>query len=282
MRLTSARKEMSEADFREFLGHLAADAGMWAAEFHHMDIAPLHIAFRCGEEEEKIVQDQQHLCAQLSDELRAVTADLLKRQTVSGDIGALMALQFLNINVVDLYRMLIDAAKAIADVMSDEEIELVDSLRGRIRAVQEQYGTYILKMAEHTLARAAVADAALDQGKRGEVVDYRWGKFQAMVCLILGCILLFAGGLQPWRGEPAPTLTAWIGGLFLCATGVGLLAKRRFGVVLVCVMSGMTLLIPLAGHRPQHSEGYLFHAAGLLFWGLPALFYYPKRWKALR
>jgi hypothetical protein len=113
-------------------------------------------------------------------------------------------------------------------------------------------------------------------------MDYKWGKFQGIVCLILGAFLLLAGGFQASQGKPVETIIPCFGGLFFCATGVGLLGKRRFGVVLVCVMFVMTLLIPLTGHKPQHSEGYLFHAAGLLFWGLPALFYYRKRWKALR
>jgi hypothetical protein len=100
---------------------------------------------------------------QLSDEIQTVISDLLQKQTVAGDIRILMALQFLNINIVDLYRMLIDTANVIAEMMSDEEMKLVDSLRHRVRAIQEQYSAYILRMAEHTLARAALADAALER-----------------------------------------------------------------------------------------------------------------------
>jgi hypothetical protein len=114
-------------------------------------------------------------------------------------------------------------------------------------------------------------------------VRYRWGKFQGIACLLLGCSLLFAGGYLAWEeGAAEKTLTAWIGGVVFCATGIGLTAKKRYGVVLVCVLFATTLLLPLTGHKPKYAEGYLFHALGVIFWGLPALFYYPKRWKTLR
>lgn len=113
-------------------------------------------------------------------------------------------------------------------------------------------------------------------------MDYKWGKFQGAVCGVLGCSLLLASGFEISQQKEVQALTALVGGLLFCATGVGLLRKRRYGVVLVCVMFGMTLVVPLTGHRPPHPEGYLVHAVGVLFWGLPALFYYPKRWKALR
>jgi hypothetical protein len=112
-------------------------------------------------------------------------------------------------------------------------------------------------------------------------MNYKWGRFQGIVCLILGCSMLFAGGYISWKQSGADTLTAWMGGLLFSATGIGLIAKKRYGVVLVCVLFAMTLLLPLTGHKPKYSEGYLFHAVGLIFWGFPALFYYPKRWKDL-
>jgi hydrogenase maturation factor len=159
---------MTEADFRRFLRHLAEDASVWAGDLNRIDITPLRVAFRCGEEKEKIFQDQQHLCAQSSDDLQAVIADLLKKQTIAGDIRLLMDLQFLNINVVDLYRMLIDLANSIADLLGEDELRLVDSLRGYIRAIQEEYGTYILKMVGYALDRAEEADARLDREANAE------------------------------------------------------------------------------------------------------------------
>ena len=112
--------------------------------------------------------------------------------------------------------------------------------------------------------------------------NYRWGKFQGVASLVLGCLLLFAGGLLAWRDEAAKTIALWLSGILLCATGIGLVRKRRYGVVLVYLLFVFTLLVPLAGEKPRYREGYLFHALGLIFWGLPAIFYYPKRWKQLR
>jgi hypothetical protein len=113
-------------------------------------------------------------------------------------------------------------------------------------------------------------------------MGYKWGKFQGVICLLIGCFLLYAAGFRASEIESVQILAVWLGALLFCATGIGLLAKTRFGVVLVWVMLATALLLPLTGHKPRYPEGYLFHAAGVLFWGLPALFYYPKRWKGFR
>ena len=114
------------------------------------------------------------------------------------------------------------------------------------------------------------------------VKPYKWGKFQGISSLVLGCLLLLAGGFLAWQRGATQTIVLWMSGILLAATGIGLVGKRRYAVVLVYVLFVLTLLAPLIGARPRYSEGYLFHALGLIFWGLPALFYYPKRWNNLR
>jgi hypothetical protein len=109
-------------------------------------------------------------------------------------------------------------------------------------------------------------------------MGYKWGKFQGTVCLVLGCAILLAAGYLAWAAGIKRVGLAWLGGSILCATGIGLVTKRRFGVVLACVMFVATLLSPIAGTRRR----YFFTAIGLGFWGVPALVYYPKRWKSLR
>jgi len=112
--------------------------------------------------------------------------------------------------------------------------------------------------------------------------SYKWGKFQGVVSLLLGCFLLFAGGLVAREEGATKTVALWMSGMLLSATGIGLVGRRCFGAVLVYALCALTLLEPLRGQRPEHREGYLFHALSLGFWGFPAVFYYPKRWKELR
>ena len=114
------------------------------------------------------------------------------------------------------------------------------------------------------------------------VQPYKWGKFQGIVSFVFGCLLLAVGVFLASQEEAVRTMPLWMSRILLALTGMDLIRRRRSGVVLVYVLFVLTLLVPLTGQRSQYAKGYLFYALGLLFWGVPAISYYPKRWKELR
>ncbi|MGO9317421.1 MAG: hypothetical protein ACLPXT_14775 [Terracidiphilus sp.] len=101
---------------------------------------------------------------------------------------------------------------------------------------------------------------------------YRWGKFQGWTMFVVGlldCIpihgLTTAEGLIIWLGQ----LTAGVTTAFL---GVGLLRKRRFGLILIYVS---IVLVGLGIIRSVVSP--LWGVSIILWFLVPAIFYYPKR-----
>lgn len=101
---------------------------------------------------------------------------------------------------------------------------------------------------------------------------YRWGKFQGWTMIVVGllnCIpingLTTTEGLIIWLG----LLTAGVTTVFL---GIGLLRKRRYGLILMYVS---IVIIALGIVRSVVS---LVWGLSVILWFLiPALFYYPKR-----
>jgi hypothetical protein len=106
--------------------------------------------------------------------------------------------------------------------------------------------------------------------------SYRWGKFQAWVSLVVGAVIFLTG---PFAADFSMGLARCIVGvLFLCVFA-GLLHKHRYGFVLVYVTTGAVLLawfMPLLTGGNVNVSGSV---GGLLFWGIPAAFYYPKRYR---
>jgi len=74
-------------------------------------------------------------------------------------------------------------------------------------------------------------------------------------------------------------LSLLVGVLLLCL-GIGVLRKRRYGFVLVYVVAGIVLLaglIRLAIEPGEDAISQFVMTVG--FWGIPAAFYYPKRYR---
>jgi uncharacterized membrane protein YiaA len=104
---------------------------------------------------------------------------------------------------------------------------------------------------------------------------YRWGKVQAWVSLVVGAVIFLTG---PFAADFSMSVARCVVGvLFLCAFA-GLLHKHRYGFVLVYVIAGLVLLTWLAPLLTgnMNVSGTL---GGLLFWVVPAVFYYPKRYR---
>jgi hypothetical protein len=108
---------------------------------------------------------------------------------------------------------------------------------------------------------------------------YRWGKIQGIVTLLYGLSILIPG------------LTAGnrvVGGLgVMCIVGgFGLFTKRKYGVALLYATLALFLLIgtvAVLGHMLPRSPSFCAMASAFfLYWFIPALFYYPKRWYDFR
>jgi TPR repeat protein len=121
-----------------------------------------------------------------------------------------------------------------------------------------------------------------------QVYGYQWGKFQGWATLICG---LFAILVLIGKGD---ILGAALGSLSAVA-GYGLIRKERWGFVLYFIGAGtaavIALLVDLLAILPLFSrsesassvigEAFVVSTVNGLWWIIPAIFYYPKRWKEL-
>jgi TPR repeat protein len=107
-------------------------------------------------------------------------------------------------------------------------------------------------------------------------VGFLWGRIQG------GVILLF-GLLDLLRGHPIllGNMYGNLGCLLLVATGIALLARDKAGLVLFFVCTGALLLGALSELRFGGLDlgSNVLLGIPLVWWLLPAVFYYPKRWK---
>jgi hypothetical protein len=127
----------------------------------------------------------------------------------------------------------------------------------------------------------------------GEARSYKWGRFQGWALVAVGSLyatLAVFSTVYAFRSEgTAMTIGFLTAASLLVVTGVGLLKKRRYGLVL---MYGSILLYPvsfLGGSKhlrlsapPYQALPLVLEIMNLAFWCIPAIFYYPKRWKEFR
>jgi hypothetical protein len=99
---------------------------------------------------------------------------------------------------------------------------------------------------------------------------YRWGKFQGWMALVIA-VAQFVLVRFP--------LSLVVGVLFLYLW-TGLLHKRRYGFVLVYVVTGVALLAGLFRLIIEPSwDVFTQVVITVCFWGIPGAFYYPKRYR---
>ena len=117
---------------------------------------------------------------------------------------------------------------------------------------------------------------------------YRWGTFQAWMTLLTASLVIVAAyNYSPWR-----RIAAYLAVIGLSFMWYGLLHKRTYGLVLFYFWT------VVSGGRLAWSVGYtltsrhlsliellkvpLIHYEILIligWWIIPAVLYYPKRWK---
>ena len=115
---------------------------------------------------------------------------------------------------------------------------------------------------------------------------YRWGNFQGVAAILIG-LMLFTDFVQdpyPLAGRVSrlEVLDASLSLTAYSITGIGLLAKWRLGFVMVYVwivraVVGQVVSLRLFGNG--HDTFWISHFVMLCWWGIPGLFYYPKRFR---
>jgi hypothetical protein len=112
---------------------------------------------------------------------------------------------------------------------------------------------------------------------------YRWGKFQGWVILVIGALDLL-------DGHPIllGNIYGRLGCILLVITGIGLINRAKEGLVLFFICNGAllagflwTFRLSLLSFDFGSMSGAPLALLGLLlaWWLIPAIFYYPKRWK---
>jgi TPR repeat protein len=121
---------------------------------------------------------------------------------------------------------------------------------------------------------------------RVQTRGYRWGKFQGRFQLIAGCIAFLIYGAA---GNIFGLIAAALG--MYC--GYGLIKRYRYGAILFFVGAGIAGLAAIGVDAfalihvfidpesgGQHlGVGLAYTIIVALWWLVPAIFYYPKRWK---
>lgn len=121
------------------------------------------------------------------------------------------------------------------------------------------------------------------QVAKAQTLGYRWGKFQGWVILVFGVL-----GLLDGHPILLGNMYGRFGASLLIFTGVALIKQAKAGMVLIFICNGVLLAgflwtfrfsissfdFKLVSWVPLVLLGLL-----LAWWLIPAIFYYPKRWK---
>lgn len=105
--------------------------------------------------------------------------------------------------------------------------------------------------------------------------SYRWGRFQGWSALGLGLVVFL---IALFVNSGVSRFQLYVASWVLMVTGVGLLRKTRTGFVLLYVLAGLAVSRAVTNSRPSIDElvtQWIF----CCFWAIPALWYYPKRYK---
>ncbi len=105
-------------------------------------------------------------------------------------------------------------------------------------------------------------------GATATVRGYRWGWFQGISLILIALVGLLVGGFENWSVVFLEITFA--------GTGLCLLWKMRGGVVALFYLS-----LSLICHMIFDGGHPVPALVALLFFALPAFFYYPKRWNQL-
>lgn len=111
----------------------------------------------------------------------------------------------------------------------------------------------------------------LEASERG----YRLGRFQGWSALALGLIVYL---IALFAHSGVSRFQLYVAGGVLMVAGVGLLRKTRTGFVLLYVLAGLATVRAVTNSRPSIDD-FVTQWAFFCWWAIPALLYYPKRYK---
>ena len=106
--------------------------------------------------------------------------------------------------------------------------------------------------------------------------SYRWGRFHGWSAFILGVILLLEGSL---RSGLLIRLDLCLSGAIYVIAGTGIYGKKRYGFVLLYALAARAFLQFFLMRGPKDISDYLIPCLLFAWWALPAIFYYPKRYR---
>jgi hypothetical protein len=157
--------------------------------------------------------------------------------------------------------------------------KMVPMLCGRCGQELPESAQFCLKCGASVEPVPAVS--AAEGVARSEVASaqpYRWGKFQGW-CLAAGMPLLALGVLA--TASTPEDQNVGIGALVMCALavpmGVGILKKKRYGLILVYVSLGLICLSILVSFAKGGAEGALSAATGASIWVYSTIYYHKRR-----
>ena len=101
--------------------------------------------------------------------------------------------------------------------------------------------------------------------------SYKWGTFQGWFTAAAGLGLFL---ISPFIDSAANTVAALLVGAALMAMGVGLVARKLYGLILFLVWTVLAIGGCFIG--TPYPETFVIVAG---WWILPAIFYYSKRWR---
>ena len=117
---------------------------------------------------------------------------------------------------------------------------------------------------------------------RAHTRGYRWGKFQGWANLVYGVVLLIYAFLSS-SGYSWSNPGRYAGDVYIIYLGYGLIKKYRYGLILFYLGIPLDLLVvAFVFHFGLLSFNFASLIGVALFLAcsvIPAIFYYPKRWK---
>jgi hypothetical protein len=109
------------------------------------------------------------------------------------------------------------------------------------------------------------------------LLPYRWGAWCGVIALASAVLVLPDAITTAKETGPLVLLLELLVIAVSLAAGVGLLMRRRYGVILFFVFGGLRLLLKLAGSSDV-IQIQIMIAGWLLIFFLPNLIYFRKRW----
>lgn len=112
------------------------------------------------------------------------------------------------------------------------------------------------------------------------IKPYRWGKFQGWLLVLvpplfaLWCFAVASAGIEDDYGL---ALGAAIVSVLSIPMGIGILKKRRYGLILVYLALGLACLSIIGGFVRHGTNGAYSAATGAIYWAVSTIYFHNRR-----